>query len=131
MKVLILKKRKDFIRVAKGEKIPASGLILQAARSLSTPFKPIYDDACYLGYTVTKKVGKAHVRNRSKRRLRAAAQEVFPQAAMAGIDYVLIGRFNTASVDFVELKNNMATAVKRINKLFKEKNNEKIADSTD
>ena len=119
--------------------MPASGLILQAARSLSTPFKPVYDDACYLGYTVTKRVGNAVVRNRTKRRLRAAAQEVFAQNAVAGIDYVLIGRYNTAEIDFVALKNNMAVAIKRINKAFKKKTkpttsgnlDEKIADSTD
>ena len=56
--VLILKKRKDFVRVAaKGVKVATSTLILQAAQSLSAP-----EGSCRTGYTTTKKIGKAHVR---------------------------------------------------------------------
>lgn len=111
--------------------MPASGMILQAARSLSRSDKPLVDDACYLGFTVTKRIGKAHDRNRAKRRLRAAAREVFPQAATNGADYVLIGRFNTASIDFVELKANMEKALKKINKSMPKKveKDAKAADS--
>ena len=55
--VLIIKKRKDFIRVAaKGKKVTAFGLILQAARNLSAE-----NLSPRIGYTVTKKVGKAHL----------------------------------------------------------------------
>ena len=54
--VLILKKRKDFVRVAaKGVKVATSTLILQAAQSLSAP-----EGSCRTGYTTTKKIGKAH-----------------------------------------------------------------------
>lgn len=94
----------------------SSGLILQAAQSLS-----MAKDSAQLGFTVTKKIGKAHLRNRTKRRLRAAAREIFPNHALPGTDYVLIGRFNTATCDFVELKQNMAIALKRINKLLSPK----------
>ena len=69
LKVLILKKRKDFVRVAQGLKVAAPGLILQAAQSLSSPHREIPEDGCFLGYTVTKKVGKAHIRNRIKQQL--------------------------------------------------------------
>ena len=62
-------------------------LILQAAQSLSTPHKVIPEDSCFLGFTATKKLGKAHIRNRTKRRLRAAAQQIFPHLALNGIDY--------------------------------------------
>lgn len=114
VEVLILKKRKDFVRVAsQGFKMVSSGLILQAAQSLSAP-----ENSCRLGYTATKKIGKAHVRNRTKRRLRAAARELFPKYGRPDTDYVLIGRFNTASCDFGELRQNMAVALKRVNKMF-------------
>ena len=47
--VLIIKKRKDFIRVAaKGKKVTAFGLILQAARNLSAE-----NLSPRIGYTVT------------------------------------------------------------------------------
>lgn len=120
-----LKKRKDFVRVAvKGLKMVRHSLILQAAQSLSkeeVPYK--------LGFTATKKLGKAHIRNRTKRRLRAAAQEIFPKHAQNNIEYVLIGRYSTREVDFKELCSDMAFAVKRINKDFKKKdgNDEEIS----
>lgn len=123
--ILILKKRKDFIRVAnQGFKMVTSGLILQAARSLSIP-----EDNAHLGYTVTKKIGKANLRNRTKRRLRAAAREVFPKNALSQFDYVLIGRFNTAEIDFIELKKNMSWALRKINKLLQpqETQNEEVS----
>lgn len=111
VEVLILKKRKDFVRVAsQGIKAVSSGLILQAAQNLSK------EKTSRIGYTATKKIGKAHLRNRSKRRLRAAAREIFPIHALPGIDYVLISRFNTASCNFAELKQNMFLSLTKINK---------------
>ncbi len=95
-------------------------LILQAAQSLSTPHKVIPEDSCFLGFTATKKLGKAHIRNRTKRRLRAAAQQIFPHLALNGIDYVLIGRYNTKDVAFANLQKDMEFALKRINKMMTE-----------
>jgi len=123
VKVLILKKRKDFVRAAKGFKMVAPSLILQAAQSLPALYRNIPDDSCFLGYTATKKLGKAFVRNLTKRRLRAAAREIFPPLALPGIDYVVIGRYNTGNIDFKQLKDDMKAALKRINKLI---NNDKL-----
>lgn len=100
----------------------APSLILQAARSLPSLYRKVSDDSCFLGFTATKKLGKAFVRNRTKRRLRAAAREIFPTHALAGTDYVIIGRYNTKDVDFKQLKDDMKLALKRLNKLI---NNEK------
>lgn len=97
-----------------------TSIILQAAQSLSAPGgSEAPEGCCCLGFTVTKKVGKAHLRNRTKRRMRAAAREVMPELGRPGVDYVLIGRYNTAEVDFTKLKGDMRQAVKRINKFFK------------
>lgn len=97
-------------------------LVLQAVQSLSAPYREkLPEDGCFLGFTVTKKVGHAHLRNRTKRRLRAAAREVFPQLALPKFDYVLIGRYSTAGADFKTLVGDMKMAVKRINKLLKPK----------
>lgn len=110
--VLIIKKRKDFIRVAaKGKKVTAFGLILQAARNLSAE-----NLSPRIGYTVTKKVGKAHIRNRCKRRLRAAVQIVFPERALPNTDYVLIGRYNTKDLEFSRLVYHLKKALIQINK---------------
>lgn len=126
MKVFTLKKRKDFIRAAKEFKVVTNGLVLQAALSLPAPKK----ECCFIGYTATKKIGKAHLRNRTKRRLRAAAAQIFPQMAIAGINYVLIGRHNTATLDFAYLARRMKEAVKEINQQIRpsEKCDDKKAD---
>ena len=45
-----------------------------------------------VGFTVTKKIGGAVVRNRMKRRFRALAREIVPGEGLAGADHVMIGR---------------------------------------
>lgn len=91
-----LKKRDDFLRArTEGRKWVSEGLILQAvARKVDAPALPP-PAALRFGITVTKKTDKrAVVRNRIKRRLRAAAAESLPRAARTH-DYVLIGRTET------------------------------------
>ena len=45
-----------------------------------------------VGFTVTKKIGGAVIRNRMKRRFRALAREIVPAKGFAGADHVMIGR---------------------------------------
>lgn len=111
-KLLTFKKRKDFLRVAAADYVVTHNLVLQAAHSLFD------DDIIRVGYTATKKIGGAVVRNRSKRRLRAIARELLPYYAMAHIDYVFIARNSTATCDFTELKKDAIYALKKINKNY-------------
>ena len=110
----------------------SSTVILQAAQTLSAENAP-----ARLGYTSTKKIGKAHIRNKTRRRLRAAAREIFPNHALPNTDYVLIGRYNTADCLFEKLKKDMAWSLNKINKLLTEpkpnveENNQTNSDSAD
>ena len=63
------------------------------------------------GFTVTKKIGNAVVRNRLKRRLRAAARAVLPGAGVPHADHVLIGRTEGLTRDFAVLKADLAKAL--------------------
>ena len=63
------------------------------------------------GFTVTKKIGNAVVRNRLKRRLRAVVRAVLPAAGIAGADHVLIGRSAGLTRDFAALKADLVTAL--------------------
>jgi len=45
-----------------------------------------------VGFTATKKIGGAVVRNRAKRRLREAARQLLPLHGEPGHDYVFIAR---------------------------------------
>jgi ribonuclease P protein component len=64
-----------------------------------------------VGYTVTKKVGNAVVRNRIKRRLRAAVAETFPLSASPGHDYVLLARRRAETVPFDALLDELRAAL--------------------
>lgn len=68
-----------------------------------------------VGYTCSKKVGNAVVRNRAKRRLREAARAVLATRGRPGWDYVLIGRPRvTAERPFAQLCEDVAAALARI-----------------
>jgi ribonuclease P protein component len=65
------------------------------------------------GFTVTKKIGSAVVRNRMKRRFRALAREVLPNRGHAGSDHVMIGRAGGIERDFTALRDDLARALQR------------------
>ncbi len=56
-----------------------------------------------IGFTASRKVGIAVVRNRARRRLKAAAEQVLPQHGAPGFDYVAIARTETVTRPFAEL----------------------------
>ena len=72
------------------------------------------DPAMRVGFTVTKKIGGAVVRNRMKRRFRALAREVLPESGIAGADHVLIGRAGGIERDFVRLREELVKALGRV-----------------
>ena len=66
-----------------------------------------------VGYTVSKKVGGAVVRNRMKRRFRALAAELLPRSGVAGADHVIIGRPSGIERDYSLLRDELAKALKK------------------
>lgn len=105
--------RADFVRLRNGRKAMAATFILRAARSTI-----VTQTTARVGYTVTTKCGNAVVRNRIKRRLRAVVREIFPNAARAGHDYIIIARHeakpSAATVPITELREAMARAMTNI-----------------
>jgi ribonuclease P protein component len=67
-----------------------------------------------VGFTVTKKIGNAVVRNRMKRRFRALARETLPEHGIAGADHVLIGRAGGIERDYASLANELKRALKKL-----------------
>ncbi|NIA71277.1 ribonuclease P protein component [Pelagibius litoralis] len=123
-----LKTRPQFLKVAAAKhKWAAPGLVLQAARrqcgeSRAAPDLPEKlseapdEPAVRIGFTVTRRVGNAVVRNRAKRRLRAAAAEVFPQFGLSGTDYVVIGRLGTLKRPYGALLKDLEQAIVKLNR---------------
>ena len=105
-----LKKRSDFLRAAKAYRQGTTGFHLQArSRKDQAPFR--------VGFTCSKKVGNAVVRNRAKRRLREIARLVMHHHAKPGWDYVLIGRANvTATHDFNQMQRDLIWALSKVHR---------------
>ena len=113
MRLARLKTRRDFVRVAEARKrFTAPGLILQV-RAHDTAEEGTLEPI-RVGFTVTRKVGKAVVRNRVRRRLRAAAERVMSERAKPHRDYVLIGRRETETRRFAELVADLDAALVRL-----------------
>ena len=104
-------KRADFLRLNRGRKWATGGVVLQSAES---PAPNVNEPGIRLGFTVTKKVGNAVVRNRAKRRLREAARAVLPLYATPGYDYVLIGRDATLTRSFSGLIEDLKLALRKV-----------------
>ena len=101
-----LTRRAEFLRAAReGRKSAEPGLVLQALR------RP--DAATRLGFTATKKLGNAVVRNRAKRRLREVARLGLAARPAPGWDLVLIAREATVTLPFAALLEAFEAALAR------------------
>lgn len=120
-----LKRRAEFLQVAAANrKWVAPGLILQVRRqpephaskteaAAGVAAAEAIPAAIRVGFTASRKVGNAVKRNRARRRLRAIAEQVLPNAAR-GHDFVLIARPATVDRDFDALRNDLVAGLKRL-----------------
>jgi ribonuclease P protein component len=101
-----IRKRADYLRAASARRQGTGGFLLQArARDDGS-------DAVRVGFTASKKIGNAVLRNRAKRRLRALVREVLPPLANPGWDYVLVARPEaTVTRDFAALRDDLRAAL--------------------
>ena len=102
-----LTKRQDFILASRGLKHSCETMIVQINKNDLSIIR--------VGFTCSKKIGNAVVRNRAKRRLRAIARQVLPNLGRVGFDYVLVGRYgSTVSSEFKTLKNDFISALEAL-----------------
>ncbi|MFC3581562.1 ribonuclease P protein component [Sphingomonas hylomeconis] len=100
--------RRDFLAANAGRRAPMPGFVLLVRdRQDGSPDMRI-------GYTVTKKIGNAVVRNRMKRRLRALARDLLPERGIRGADHVLIGRNGGIERDYAQLRSELAKALAKV-----------------
>ena len=113
MTLAVLKKRTEFVRVARGR---------NTVRRDNIWVQCFYDEKrnsgdCRVGFTASKKVGKAVYRNRSKRRMRSLVRLMLPEILKTFPDFkgdiVLIAVPTTVDCDYTILTQNFKSAICR------------------
>jgi len=103
-----LTKRPQFLAAAKGVALSRGAVFIQRLDRSDD------DPAIGVGFTATRKIGGAVVRNRAKRRLREAARALLSVHGVPGSDYVLIARQGTADRPWDRLLDDVASALTRL-----------------
>ena len=108
VKIERLKSRPQFLAAAKGVSEARGAVVVQRLDRKDD------DTTVRLGFTATRKVGNAVIRNRAKRRLREAARALAPQLAVPGSDYVFIARMGTVDRPWDRLLDDVKSALTRL-----------------
>jgi ribonuclease P protein component len=98
-----IRQRRDFLAANAGVRVPMPAFVLLV--------KPAGHPVPRVGFTVSKKVGNAVVRNRARRRLREAARLLLPERGIAGADHVFIARPRDAELAWEQLLGQVADAL--------------------
>ena len=134
MKLVTLRKRREYLRVRGGGRWSCPPFVLEAKpREMATPesdeggAQVAKQDAGpaagmgteanagpRFGFTVTKRLGNAVRRNRIRRRLKAAIATHCTTAARDNFDYVVIARLPAMDMDFSELTGHVARAFEHV-----------------
>ena len=112
MSLVTIKKRADFLRLRGGARWANACFVLETKPRAGSI--EVAAPGPRFGFTVTKALGGAEIRNRIRRRLKAAVTATAPNLARAEHDYVVIARPAAATRPFDELKKDLEQAFQRV-----------------
>ena len=101
-----VKKRRDFTKVYRqGKSLSAANTVVCWRKTKSDCFR--------VGFTVSKKVGNAVVRNKVRRRLKEIVR-LHPERFSAGADYIIVARPAAAFCEYRELDMELERLLRKI-----------------
>ena len=108
-----IKKDSDFRKVyQRGKSLADRNLVLYTMKNKS--------DKSRIGISISKKVGKAHERNRIRRCIKEAYRLNIDDKVLGGYDLVFIARINAADKDYKELERSLKYICKKANIIKKD-----------
>ena len=110
MRISTLKKRAEFQRVRGGGRASLPAFVLEGKARVAADVA----ETPRFGFTVTKKLGGAVVRNRIRRRLKAALSAVAKDLAEPRFDYVIVARDVALTRPFDGLCSDLVAAFQRV-----------------
>ena len=103
-----LKRRSEFLHVRNGKYQARPDIVIQMRKN------PQPAETIKVGFTATKKIGNAVVRNKCKRRMRELSRALLPLHGKSGFNYVFIARADTAKADWTQLYKDVEKALLRL-----------------
>lgn len=132
MSLVTLKKRAEFLRLRGGARWSTPALLIEGKRRLPPATGPVpetsrsapsdwvrapdLDGPARFGFTVTKKLGSAVVRNRIRRRLREIVRSISDKQGLRGCDYVIVARDAALRRETGELRADVEKALAQVNR---------------
>lgn len=108
-----IKKDSDFRKVyQRGKSLADRNLVIYTMKNKS--------DKSRIGISISKKVGKAHERNRIRRCIKEAYRLNIDDKVLGGYDLVFIARINAADKDYRELEKSLKYICKKANIMKKD-----------
>ena len=112
MNLITIKKRFEFVRFHKfSKKIHTPNFIIQKLKSNENAKLP------YFGFTITKKIGSAIIRNKIKRRLKSIIRELLKYKCKyfnLSFNYILICKKDIVRVSYENLEKELISKFKSI-----------------
>jgi ribonuclease P protein component len=112
-----MRKRAEFQRVRGGGRSSTASFVLEGKARVASgapSSREAVPAGSRFGFTISRKVGNAVVRNRIRRRLKAALAELIESCADPGFDYVVVARTAAAEQAFPQLKLDLEAAFRRV-----------------
>lgn len=108
-----IKKDSDFRKVyQRGKSLADRNLVIYTMKNKS--------DKSRIGISISKKVGKAHERNRIRRCIKEAYRLNIDDKVLGGYDLVFIARINAADKDYRELERSLKYICNKANIIKKD-----------